>query len=82
VTYCPQRLANKIKGVGMVQDIQQRLLTVKEASRYLCISERTLFAMTKENLIPAVRLKRAVRYDINDLDKFIELAKNKTAIDQ
>ena len=57
------------------QDIQQCLLTVKEASRYLCICERKLFSLTKEKLIPAVRMKRAVRYDIKDLDKYIESAK-------
>ena len=56
-------------------NIPRRLLSVKEASRYLCVSERTLYTMTKENVIPSVRLRRVVRYDIKDLDKYIEAAK-------
>jgi excisionase family DNA binding protein len=52
-----------------------RLLTVKDAANYLAISERKLWSMTQTGEIPAVRLGRAVRYDINDLDSFIQRAK-------
>jgi excisionase family DNA binding protein len=52
-----------------------RLMTVKEAAKYLCISERKLWSMTQAGEIPAVRLGRAVRYDLNDLDSFIQRAK-------
>lgn len=66
---------NQIESGNKKQDIQQCLLNVKEASRYLCVCEKTLYNMTKKNFIPAVRMKRTVRYDIKDLDKFIESAK-------
>jgi len=52
-----------------------RLMTSKNAAKYLCISERKLWDMTKTGEIPAVRLGRAVRYDRSDLDSFIQRAK-------
>jgi len=52
-----------------------RLLTVKDAAAYLAISERKLWSMTNSGEIPVVRLGRAVRYDLNDLDSFIQKAK-------
>lgn len=54
-----------------------RLLTAKDAAKYLCISERKLWGMTKTGEIPAVRLGRAVRYDRSDLDSFIQRAKDR-----
>ena len=57
------------------QQIQPALMNRKCASRYLAISERKLWDMTKSGDIPAVRLGRAVRYDINDLNTFISNAK-------
>jgi excisionase family DNA binding protein len=52
-----------------------RLLSPASASKYLAICERTLFELTKTQRIPAVRIGRAVRYDIADLDGFILNAK-------
>ena len=57
------------------EKIQPALMNRKCASRYLAISERKLWGMTKSNIIPVVRLGRAVRYDINDLNTFISKAK-------
>ncbi len=54
----------------------QRLLTARDAAKYLCISERKLWSMTQTEEIPAVRLGRAVRYDKQDLDEFISKAKS------
>ncbi|MBN2180376.1 MAG: helix-turn-helix domain-containing protein [Sedimentisphaerales bacterium] len=56
-----------------------RLMTSKNAAKYLCISERKLWDMTKTGEIPAVRLGRAVRYDRSDLDDFIQRAKDRFA---
>ena len=48
------------------------LLTVKEAARYLRISERLLWAETAQNLIPTVRLGvKAIRYLRADLDRYV-----------
>lgn len=53
-----------------------RLLTVKGASKYLAISDRTLYSLANAGRIKAVRIgARCVRYDITDLDKFIQDAK-------
>ncbi len=55
----------------------RRLITSKEAAKYLCISERTLWQLSKDGKIPIVRVKkRVVRYDIADLGAFIEQQKN------
>jgi excisionase family DNA binding protein len=52
-----------------------RLLIARDAAGYLAISERKLWAMSKAKTIPVVRLGRAVRYDRQDLDAFIQQAK-------
>jgi predicted DNA-binding transcriptional regulator AlpA len=52
-----------------------RLLPPKQAATYLAISERKLWGLTKKNRIQTVRIDRCVRYDIADLDAFIQAAK-------
>lgn len=47
------------------------LLTPKEAAASLAISERTLWQLTSEGRIAAIRFGRAVRYDPADLRAFI-----------
>jgi excisionase family DNA binding protein len=47
------------------------LLTPREAARSLAVSERTLWGLTHQGAIPCVRLGRAVRYDLVDLQAFI-----------
>ena len=54
-----------------------RLLKVKEAAKYLCISEKTLWNLTNASEIRAVRMGRLIRYDPADLDEFIEKSKTK-----
>ncbi len=57
-------------------DYPNRLLKVKEAASYLGVSERTIWNLESDELIPAVRFRTAVRFDIEDLNKFIEKQKN------
>lgn len=52
-----------------------KLMTSRDAAKYLCISERKLWDMLKNNEIPSVRFGRAVRVDRSDLDSFIQKAK-------
>ena len=49
-----------------------KLMKSKQAAEYLCISERKLWDLQKSQRIPVVRIDRAVRYDIADLDSFID----------
>jgi len=56
--------------------IAPRLIKPRQAALYLALSERTLWGLTRDGAIPAVRLgKRAIRYDKIDLDAFILRAK-------
>ena len=54
----------------------KKLVTSKHAAEYLCISERKLWDLSQNGIIPVVRLGRATRYDLIDLDNFIEKMKN------
>jgi len=55
----------------------KRLLTAKEAAIYLCICEKSVYDLVNAGKLNPVRLaKKAVRYDIQDLDNFIEASKH------
>ena len=49
----------------------QLLLRPEEAARALAISPRKLWDLTKRGEIPAVRIGRVVRYDIDGLREWI-----------
>ena len=58
------------------------LLTAREAARALAMSERTLWSLTKretergiEGEIPALRIGRSIRYDVRDLQAWIDAHK-------
>ena len=52
------------------------LITPRQAGATLAISERTLWSLTApRGPIPAVRIGRAVRYDLADLRKWINQQK-------
>jgi excisionase family DNA binding protein len=57
----------------------KRLLTVAEASRYLGISPRTLWQQTNIKEIPRITFgsgsRPSVRYDRQDLDRWVEARK-------
>ena len=60
------------QGCTVEPTVPKLLLTPKEASRALAVSEKTLWTYTKSCNIPVVRIGRAVRYDPEDLKKFIQ----------
>ncbi len=53
-----------------------KLMTSKQTAEYLCICERKLWELSKTEQIQTVRIGRAVRYDIDDLNSFIEQQKS------
>ena len=56
------------------------LLKAAEAARFLAISPRTLWGLTKDGQIPAVRVgKRGVRYDPADLKAWADSQKTRGA---
>ena len=56
-------------------DKNQGLIKCREAAAYLGICERKLWELEKNGRIQSVRIDRAVRFDIDDLDTFIRRAK-------
>ena len=54
---------------------QRRLLTYRQTSTYLGLSERKLWTLVSESEIPVVRSGRSVRFDKADLDEWIERMK-------
>jgi len=56
--------------------IGRLLLSVREAAKMLAISERTLWSITApRGPLPCVRIGRSVRYDLRDLQAFINSRK-------
>jgi excisionase family DNA binding protein len=51
------------------------LLTPRDAARRLAVSERTLWSLTRAGSIPRIKLGRIVRYDPEDLRKFVDAQK-------
>jgi excisionase family DNA binding protein len=51
------------------------LLRPRDAARRLAISERKLWDLTARKAIRAVRIDRAVRYDVRDLEAYIAAQK-------
>jgi excisionase family DNA binding protein len=49
-----------------------RLLTVQEAARLLAVSVSTLYGWVWQRRIPFVKVGRALRFDMADLEKFIQ----------
>ena len=64
---------------GACPDASTRLMTVGEASRYLSISRRTLWQLTNVGEVPRITFgsgsRPSVRYDRQDLDRWVEARK-------
>jgi excisionase family DNA binding protein len=61
----------------MNETLKQLLITARDAAKALSISERCLWQLTKDGAIPCVRVGRLVRYDPNDLEQWIDQAKER-----
>lgn len=56
-----------------VPRVARLLLTPREAANALAICEKTLWSITApRGPLPAVRIGRAVRYDLTDLQAFVD----------
>lgn len=56
------------------------LVTTEEAARLLSISPRTLWSLTRDGIVPCVRLGRSVRYSLDTLHVVIAgLEREKTS---
>lgn len=61
-----------------VTETRPTLITAKEAAARLAISLRKLWSLTASGDLRCVRMGRAVRYDLRDLEAFIEKNKKGT----
>ena len=48
------------------------LLSTREAAKALSVCEKTLWTLTKNGELPVIRIGRAVRYSIADLQNWIQ----------
>ncbi|NIR48720.1 helix-turn-helix domain-containing protein [candidate division KSB1 bacterium] len=55
-------------------DIEQRLLTVKEISKYLSFPLSTVYLMVERKEIPFKRFgKKLIRFDKKEIDEWIDM---------
>jgi excisionase family DNA binding protein len=52
--------------------IPPRLMTVRSAAKWLALGESTVYAMIAGGELPHIRVGRAKRIDIRDLEAWIE----------
>ncbi len=58
--------------------MNNRLLSIVEASEYLGITKGTLYSWVCQRKIPVVKMGSLNKFDIKDLDQWIEEHKRKT----
>lgn len=59
------------------QTLTPLLISGREAAKLLSVCERTLYSLTKAGEIPAVRIGRAVRYSMDELQAWVKRASEK-----
>jgi len=52
--------------------ITKRLLDSKEAAEYLSIGRTKLYSWIKRKRIPVIKLDTSIRFDVLELDQFVE----------
>jgi excisionase family DNA binding protein len=53
------------------------IINAKEASKFLKINLYTLYAYSRRRLVPSIRIGRLVRFDLTELEKWLESKKIK-----
>jgi len=54
---------------------REQLLTIREAAHYLAVSVSTLYGWVWQRRIPFVKIGRALRFDPQDLQAFVDANK-------
>jgi excisionase family DNA binding protein len=70
-------LAAHIEQHGAPHNGSDGLLTAREAAKFLSISEKTLWTRTKRGDIAAVRIGNSVRYNPQELSRYINDSQQK-----
>ena len=56
----------------MIEKTECRLIPVREAALYLAVSVSTLYGWVWQRRIPFVKIGRALRFDVSDLERFVD----------
>ena len=56
--------------------VHKRLLSVDEAAEYLSIGKTKLHSWIKRKKIPVIKLDSSTRFDVLELDEFVEELKD------
>ena len=56
--------------------VNKRLLNANGASEYLSIGKTTLYSWVKRGKIPLLKIDSSTRFDVLELDAFVESLKN------
>jgi excisionase family DNA binding protein len=59
--------------------IKQRYLALKQAAVYLGLAKKTLYSQASKGLIPAHKIGRVWRFDLEELDAFVHGVKPASA---
>ena len=57
--------------MSSAQSTAPRLVTVNDAAKYLAVSVSTLYGWVYQRRIPFVKVGRALRFEVTELDDFI-----------
>jgi excisionase family DNA binding protein len=52
-------------------------VTVQEAARFLAVSVSTLYGWVWQRRVPFIKMGRALRFDLSDLEGFVEANKQR-----
>lgn len=55
----------------MTDSVEPLLISPREAARLLSISQRTLWKLTQDGVIPRVKMGRSVRYSVEGLRQWL-----------
>jgi len=58
--------------VRLNETVGKRLLNVKEAAQYLGLEVDTVYKKARLRELPFVKVGRALRFDVKELDRYIE----------
>lgn len=61
------------------QKVERLLLTEREAARALAVSPRTVWALADSGQLLVVRIGRAKRYDLRDIENLIKRLKGQAS---
>ena len=58
--------------IGSNGNVGKRLLTTREAAEYLGLAEETVYKKSRLRELPAVKVGRSLRFDVQALERYVE----------